>query len=173
MARFDAVIGREKQTVSFRCEEKSRMGDGLNRREFVAAGAAVACLCVIGPAPAQAAPAGATVDVGTAQDYPSDRIVDRFARQHKFFVVRAGDQIYAMTTKCTHKGCDLGLRNNAIKCRCHGSEFSSQGTPTAGPAKLPLIRYAISLDGQRLIVDKSKQFDESQWNDPASFARIG
>lgn len=147
----------------------------MNRREFVSAGAAALGLVVIGVDPAAAAPGmGGTIDVGTLADYPSDAISDKFLKQHKILVARSGDQIFAMTSKCTHKGCDLNLKDSAIKCKCHGSAFSNYGTPTAGPAKVALSRYAIKLsDDKHIIVDKSKQFQERQWTDPASFVKVG
>ena len=147
----------------------------LNRREFVlAAGAATAALCVLGVESAHAAPSAGTLDVGTIADYPNNVISDKFVKPHKLFVIRKGDQIYAASAVCTHKGCVLAPKDAAtIKCRCHGSTFSDMGTVTGGPAKSSLFRYAIKLNEQKhLIVDKSKQFAERQWDDPNSFVKV-
>lgn len=145
----------------------------LNRREFVAAGTAAACLCVLGVDSLEAAPTAGAIDVGTLDDFASDGVTDKFVKQYKFFVIRSGDQIFAASAVCTHKACVLGVKDNTIRCKCHGSEFSTQGTATAGPAKASLVRYSIRLDGKKhIIVDKSKQFPEPKWSDPASFVKV-
>ena len=150
----------------------------LNRREFVVlAASAAACACAVcgGADEVRAAPkAGAKVDVGTLGDYPADVVSDKFLKApSKLLVVRSGDRVYAMNGTCTHKACVVKLKDGVIKCPCHGSQFSAQGTATDGPAKASLFRYKIAQNEQgRLIVDKSKQFGERQWDDPASFVTV-
>jgi Rieske Fe-S protein len=149
----------------------------LNRREFVLAASAAACACAIcGNAEElfAAPPAGGKVDVGTLADYAADGVSDKFLKApNKLLVVRSGDRIYAMNGICTHKACVVKVKDNAIKCPCHGSQFSPQGTVAAGPAKASLFRYKIEQnDKGRLVVDKSKQFGEKQWEDPASFVKV-
>jgi cytochrome b6-f complex iron-sulfur subunit len=162
----------------------------MNRRQFVTAtGATAVSLVVLGAASAArggpygggnsggpssgGGSAGGTIDVGKLEDYPSNVISDKFVKSNKLFVVRSGDQIYAMSSTCTHKGCVLATRDNAIKCRCHGSTFSDHGTVTGGPAKVSLPRYAITLNDQKhLIVNKGKQFPEQKWSDPESFVKV-
>ena len=150
----------------------------LNRREFVIAAGAAACACAVcggGAEDLLAAPGpGAKVDVGTPADYPADVVSDKFLKAPaKLLVVRAGERVYAMNATCTHKSCIVKLKGGAIKCPCHGSAFSNQGTVSAGPAKASLFRYKIEQNEKgRLIVDKSKQFGEKQWEDPASFVKV-
>ena len=152
----------------------------MNRRAFVAAASAAAaaiCLSVLEVDPAHATPSarggGGMIDVGPLSDYPTNIVSDKFAKAQKLFVVRSGDQIYAMSANCTHKHCLLGLRDNNIKCHCHGSMFSEHGTVTSGPAKYSLPRYAIKLNEQKhLIVDKSREFAERQWDDAACFVKV-
>src|SRR2546423_14792957 len=84
-------------------------------------------------------------------------------------LVRKDGKIDAPNATCTHKNCALKNRNNEIACGCHGSKFSLMGVPTKGPAKVSLYRYGITLnDKGRLIIDKSKQFDEKHWDDPGA-----
>ena len=53
---------------------------------------------------------------------------------------------------------------------CRFDISTIQGTSTKGPAKGSLYRYAIKVDDKgNLIVDRDKQFEEKQWDDPASF----
>ena len=147
----------------------------LNRREFVVIAAAATACAACGADDAQAAPqAGAKVDVGSLADYPADVVSDKFLKApSKLLVVRSGERVYALNGTCTHKSCVVKLKDGAIKCPCHGSAFSAQGTATAGPAKASLFRYKIEQnDKGRLIVDKSKQFGERQWDDPASFVKV-
>ncbi len=143
----------------------------LNRREFVLSAGAVAA-CAVCPDLLEAAPP-TNIDVGSVAEYPHNVVSDKFKKQQKLLVVRSGDRIYAMSAVCTHRGCVVNLKKREIKCPCHGSVYSDQGTVTDGPAKSSLVRYAISLNNaKRLVVDKSKQFSEPQWEDPASFVTV-
>jgi Rieske Fe-S protein len=143
----------------------------VNRRQFVAAGAATIALVVLGHADTYAqAPAAGKVDVGTLSDYPNDVISDKHLKTDKIIVVRNSDRIYAMSSRCTHKGTNVGMKDGKIRCPAHGSVFSEQGTPMSGPAKSSLTRYGISLnDKGRLIVDRSKTFGEKDWDKPDAF----
>jgi nitrite reductase/ring-hydroxylating ferredoxin subunit len=142
----------------------------MNRREFVVATAACACACMLGgEADAQAGGSAAgPVDIGLPADFKNGDVSGKFISKG-LIVARNDDKIVAMTAKCTHKNSTLGVKDNHIKCPSHGSTFSEQGTPTGGPAKAALFRYAIKLDDKgHLIVDKSKQFGEKQWEDAAA-----
>jgi len=108
--------------------------------------------------------------VGTLADYAKDGVFDKHLKTDKVIVVRNSDKVYAMSSRCTHKGTTVGMKDGKIRCPAHGSVFSEQGTPTGGPAKSALTRFGISLnDKGHLIVDRSKQFSEQQWDDPAAF----
>ena len=113
--------------------------------------------------------------VGFPADYPPGYVETRFKEQHGVWVVngtyRGKQQIYALSTVCTHLGCiTLWLNGEQkFKCPCHGSGFYKDGVNYEGPAPRPLERYAIRIadDGQ-LEVDKSKRFqgELGHWNDP-------
>ena len=117
-----------------------------------------------------------TVDVGPKTDYKTDGITDTWMKApDKLAVIRQQGKIYACTSVCTHKGCILltTADKTSFRCPCHHSTFDILGQVTHGPAKLPLVRYAISIDGQGdLIVDKTKTFAPEQWIDPASFVMV-
>ena len=160
------------------------MSEQMNRREFVVLGSAIAAgcaLCACG-AEAFAAPGdkgsmagssgggGGKIDIGPLTDYASDGITDKFMRPNRFAVVRNDGKIYACSARCTHKSSPLKVKDGHFACPSHGSEFSSQGTVTKGPAKSSLVRYAISKnDAGHLIVDTSKSFSEKDWEKPESF----
>jgi Rieske Fe-S protein len=64
--------------------------------------------------------------------------------------------LYALTSICTHKQCNLdstglgaiittGGQSVGIQCACHGSRFDNTGAVTHGPATKPLQAFALSL----------------------------
>src|SRR5262245_13931738 len=108
----------------------------MNRRDFVMATAAAACAGVCAgfltceQAEAQATPTSGTVDIGGASDFPKGTVSGKFAKSDALLVVHNDDHIYAMSSKCTHKGTPLTVKENKITCTSHGSAFSEQGTAT-------------------------------------------
>ena len=148
----------------------------LNRRDFVVAaiGAVCAgCMCEFaeGAAPpsSQSGQMSGTVDIGTKADYPKDGFIsDKFIKSNQVVVAREDGKIYAMTAICTHRRATVSVKGAEIVCAKHGSHFSGMGTPTKGPAKISLMHFAIKEEKGRLIVDKSKQFEEKKWDDPAA-----
>lgn len=158
----------------------------LSRREalFVAGAVAGACACcALSPDAALAAdkagPKPKSLAVGKLADYPKPGFYDKFAGQ-KLLIARLKDdkedRLVAISTICTHKGCSVKVKPGdepALKCPCHKAEFSAYGTPTGGPAKTALDRYAITqgADGT-LTVDMTKTFIESKWEEPTAFVPI-
>jgi Rieske Fe-S protein len=159
----------------------------MNRRELVVLAATLAaCACAeellpgsgavtaqAGPTPGAAAPSpGGGLDVGTVKDFPKDGPYDKFAKSDKIIIVRSGEKLYATTAVCTHKACVLAGAGSELRCRCHGSRFNLEGSPTKGPASKPLARYAIAMKGEHIIVDKSKKFDQDKWGDEAASVKL-
>jgi nitrite reductase/ring-hydroxylating ferredoxin subunit len=146
-----------------------------NRRQFLVLAGATACACVFGPevATADAPAAEAVLEVGTLADYPRDGVYDALAKRHKVLVIRHGDRLYAATALCTHKRQTLRVKEGQLGCPAHSSKFDLEGRPTAGPAKSPLVRFAISKreDG-RLVVDKSRMFAADKWDEPEAFVKL-
>ncbi len=91
-----------------------------------------------------------------------------------FWIIREEDRISALSIICTHLGCIPSWLPNdrKFKCPCHGSGFKPDGTNFEGPAPRPLERFRIYLDGDQVIVDRSRKFlamgpnDTAVWNDP-------
>jgi Rieske Fe-S protein len=66
------------------------------------------------------------------------------------FIGRDSNGLYAMTTTCTHQGCDLvsgtiSTSSHTITCACHGSVFTFSGDVQAGPAARPLMHFKVDL----------------------------
>ncbi len=55
----------------------------------------------------------------------------------------AGQGIIALSTVCTHKGCEVRVMPNSFHCPCHGSAYHADGTVEEGPASRPLQRFAV------------------------------
>ena len=70
-------------------------------------------------------------------------------------VTRVEDnRFFAVTSRCTHQGCTIGLYSaaiNAIECPCHGSRFGADGSLVRGPAVQPLTQYLTQYDGGDLL----------------------
>ncbi|MEM1415083.1 MAG: Rieske 2Fe-2S domain-containing protein [Myxococcota bacterium] len=62
--------------------------------------------------------------------------------------------------KCPHRACAVRLADDidGFRCRCHGSEFASDGTVQEGPADRDLTWLAVEVtsDG-KLRVDPSRE----------------
>lgn len=111
---------------------------------------------------------------------PGD-VIEDFKNSGKFWIIRDGNnRIAAVSIVCTHLGCvPTWLPNERkYKCPCHGSGYKQDGTNFEGPTPRPLERFKIYLDGNNLIVDRSKKFlamgpnDTSIWNDPDSYIEV-
>jgi Rieske Fe-S protein len=76
----------------------------------------------------------------------------RFTQAGHFFVCRDAAGLYALTSVCTHQGCDVGFVSESagFECPCHGSQYDFQGRVTRGPAPLPLDHLAVCVaaDGE-------------------------
>ena len=148
----------------------------LNRRQFVVLGAAAAAGCdaagepqqsvstpatapppATSPAPvaptsrpgeprrATTGPAG-TFDAGPASDFQADGVYEAF-RGDGFFLVRRGQQLSALSSVCTHKGCKVRAQDDrSYLCKCHGSRFDAEGKVQKPPAKRDLPRLKVALD---------------------------
>ncbi|HUN80615.1 MAG TPA: ubiquinol-cytochrome c reductase iron-sulfur subunit, partial [Phycisphaerae bacterium] len=91
-----------------------------------------------------------------------------------FWIIREEERIAALSIICTHLGCIPSWLPNdrKFKCPCHGSGYKPDGTNFEGPTPRPLERFKIYLDGDEVVVDRSRKFlamgpnDTAVWNDP-------
>ena len=69
------------------------------------------------------------------------------------FVSKQAEGSYvALRMLCTHKGCTLKTAPDKLVCPCHGSEFTTTGTVTKGPATKPLQNFRVTADSQSIVV---------------------
>ncbi len=54
-----------------------------------------------------------------------------------------GQNLTALSTVCTHKGCEVRVLPDAYECPCHGSSYHLDGTVEEGPASQPLQSFAV------------------------------
>lgn len=157
-------------------------GMEMNRRDFVSAAAAAAagigilagaCGSAKAQTATQPAPDAAPLDVGLKTDFSKDGPVMTWEMDNHIIIVREDGKIYALSSKCTHKGCDIDDTSGSFACGCHGSTFGYDGKVTMGPARKSLNRYGISVNAAgHVLVDKSKTFTDAQWDDAASFITV-
>ncbi len=85
--------------------------------------------------------------VGNIEDVPIGHFV-RIAGK-PLIVARDTEGLYALSTVCTHLGCDMAengtISDRGLECGCHGSRFSLVGAVLAGPATKPLPHYKVDL----------------------------
>src|SRR4051794_40309276 len=114
----------------------------MNRRQFViASSSAAAAACACCSEFADAATSG-PIEVGTAEDFKSDGVVEKFARSNRVLLIRKAQRLYATDATCTHRNCVIKSVQGELRCPCHGSRFDLDGGVTKGPARSGLPRYA-------------------------------
>lgn len=142
----------------------------INRRRFLAFTSG----CFLGAAPVLAG-GSRPIDIGPLKDFARDGISEKFI-QHNFFVIRNRGRLYATIATCPHKGNYLLVDpKNATRIICsgHDSVFNAEGMTTGGKAKRNLARFAIALNAQgRVLVNTDKDFQQTQWNDKASYVAV-
>ena len=100
-----------------------------------------------------------------AVDVAPDRLADgkkmrATVGQVRLLLYRSGDQIYALSDHCSHRGCALaggqieGKGEDAVVvCPCHGSTFRlADGEIVRGPATAPQPAYEARVNGDKLEV---------------------
>lgn len=61
----------------------------------------------------------------------------------------------ALYQRCVHLGCTVPFRDDCVsfKCPCHGSHYNVDGEYLDGPAPRSLDRFALSFNGDSIMVD--------------------
>ena len=124
----------------------------LTRREFLllTAGMVAGCKAVDGNSIASQE---RTVNAGPVRNYAADGVYNHF-RDQGFFIIRRGDQLFALSAICTHRKCKLTAEpDRSFLCPCHGSTFDPTGHVTEGPARrdLPTLPTDTNEQGQLIV----------------------
>lgn len=130
-----------------------------SRRRVLAAGAGVALAPVVAscanpgedPQFSQVDPPEPGTQVALAADVPVGGC-QVFARQGTVVTQPTEGDFRAFNAECSHKGCFVASSDQGhIPCRCHGSKFDLvDGEPLAGPARAPLEKVEIRVEGGRI-----------------------
>ena len=97
--------------------------------------------------------------VGKPSDFPLGQAT--FLEKKRLFIINADDGFYAISSICTHLGCNVRKAANRFECPCHGSKFDTDGKVVSGPAPRPLSWYRMKLSHSGdLMVDKAEVVDQ-------------
>lgn len=64
----------------------------------------------------------------------------------------------ALYQKCVHMGCKVPFRDDcqSFECPCHGAHYAVDGEYLDGPAPRSLDRFALSFQGEHVIIDTGR-----------------
>jgi Rieske Fe-S protein len=134
----------------------------LNRRRLLSLAGSSTGLVLLGAAlPACGNPTGTPITGPVSAGNVSALGVGALIVMSNFVVARDAAGVYAMSAVCTHAGCLIndgaGTIAAGLYCPCHGSAFDGNGAVTAGPARIDLPHYLVTIspDGS-ITVDGSQ-----------------
>ena len=95
-------------------------------------------------------------DIGSPTDFPSGSVT--FLPDRRLYVFNEPDGFYAISSVCTHLGCNVKRGGPGFECPCHGSKFDPNGAVVHGPAPKSLPWFALTLSPRtQLVVDLDQQ----------------
>ena len=81
------------------------------------------------------------------EDLAEDTLTSARANGVRIMLYKKGEQVYALSDRCSHRGCPLHLgqvNDLLLECSCHGSIFRlSDGEVLRGPATVPAPTYEV------------------------------
>ncbi len=138
-------------------DERQRGGE-LRRREFFAVGCAAIAAATAGFAastfrfmvPNVLYEPSRRVTIGAPEDFAPGSIT--FLPEQRCFVFHGADGFYAISSICTHLGCNVKRGGPGFACPCHGSQFDENGRVVHGPAPAPLAWYSLALSPRGALI---------------------
>ena len=100
--------------------------------------------------------------IGQSDDFAPDSVT--FLEDGRLFVFRRPEGVFAISSICTHLGCNVrwNAERGGFDCPCHGSSFDKNGRNVAGPAPRPLKWFELSLNADRqMVVNTRKEVDNN------------
>ena len=64
----------------------------------------------------------------------------------------APDEFHALSTRCTHQGCQVRPARTQLRCPCHGSTYDLDGKVVRGPAIEALTSYDVRLEREVITI---------------------
>ena len=127
----------------------------MNRREFlIVLGSTTAAVAVADTAWAEDVAAGTVLDAGPLDSFEQEKVYDQF-RDQGVLLIRRGDDVFALSPICTHKGCKVRPQDDqSFLCKCHKSRFDPDGKVLNGPAKTDLLRLKVKVSPDRRVLVK-------------------
>ena len=94
-------------------------------------------------------------------------------KANKLILVRYKGRVHAFDLECPHKGTAVQWQpgQGRFFCPKHKSTFQAEGTRIQGKSPRSLDRYAVRLEGGKVVVDLAVVLDAEQ--DPAGWAAAG
>lgn len=90
--------------------------------------------------------------IGSPAEFPAGSVT--FLSDRRLYVFNSAEGFFAISSVCTHLGCNVKHIGQGFECPCHGSRFDENGRVVQGPAPQALAWYALSLSPrEQLIVD--------------------
>jgi len=74
--------------------------------------------------------------------------------QQVVFLVKSEGSVRALSSTCTHLGCQVSYdpASKTLRCPCHGGVFAPDGRNVAGPPPRPLAELPARVDDSRVLV---------------------
>lgn len=90
--------------------------------------------------------------IGSPDDFPPGSVT--FLPEQRCFVFHGAEGFYAISSICTHLGCNVNHVSTGFACPCHGSRFDDNGRVVHGPAPSPLAWYSLAVSPRgELVLD--------------------
>ena len=93
--------------------------------------------------------------IGRPEDFPHG--TPTFLPDHRIFVFNSAEGFYAISSVCTHLGCNVKKGGPGFTCPCHGSQYDENGHVVHGPAPASLDWFELSVTPRaQLLVDQDR-----------------
>ena len=90
------------------------------------------------------------VALGPPESFPPGDAT--YLPEQRLYIFNDADGLSALSSVCTHLGCNVQRVAAGFECPCHGSRFDRAGLVTHGPAPKPLSWRRLSLSPRGLVV---------------------
>ncbi len=89
------------------------------------------------------------------KEIPEGEAKDVIVNSNPVIIINNPSQGFiALSRVCTHLGClvDYDKSRSRLVCPCHAAQFDIDGKVISGPAPKPLTRFALTIEGDSVII---------------------